>query len=257
MNLLKSFEKKIEQTLEGFFVKGFKSGVQPVELAKKLAREMEGNRTVSVSKVYVPNQYTLYLSKGDKRRLEPFKPALVKELQSFLVEQARKDGLSLPSSPQIEIVEDKKLALGEVNVTSKLMAKEEAKELSKEEAKEERLGETSVISLESLGELESLSQRPAVRKRANLILLGKTRKRIVLEKEVTSLGRLETNDVALEDPNVSRLHAEIRQEKGSFFLVDLASTNGTFLNDKPVKKEKLKDKDTISLGETILEFRET
>jgi len=256
MSLLKRFEKKIEQAVEGVFVKGFKSGVQPVELAKKLAREMEGNRTVSISKVYVPNQYTLYLSKRDKERLESFKPALIKELQSFLVEQAAKDNLSLPATPEIEIVEERKLALGQVEVASKLTVDEEVEEELGKEAREEKLGETSVIPLGGVKELESLVERPTGRKRATLILLGAARRRIPLQKRVTSLGRLETNDVALEDPNISRLHAEIRQEKGNFFLVDLASTNGTLLNDKPVKKEKLKNKDTISLGETTLEFRE-
>lgn len=255
MKLLKDFERKLEKTFEGFFTKSFRSGVHPVELAKKLSREMRENKTVSVSKVYAPNEYTLYISNTDKRKLEGFEDRLVPELQDFLDSQAKKENLVLTEAPDIKIVGKRELSLGEINVESKLTAKEEIK-TSKREAslKSRKRGGTQVISGEQAKRIKKTAAKPQA-KRATLTLLAGEKKKYPIKNDVTTIGRLGSNDVVVLDPNVSRVHAEVRWEGDGWILVDLGSTNGTYVDGRKIRRQILRGKHIISIGTTKLEFR--
>ena len=70
--MLRSIEQKIEALVEGVFGRAFRTHVQPVELARKLAKEMDDHRTVSVSRVYVPNEYTVYLGSADREQFADY-----------------------------------------------------------------------------------------------------------------------------------------------------------------------------------------
>ncbi|MBI4734247.1 MAG: DUF3662 domain-containing protein, partial [Rubrobacteridae bacterium] len=104
MSLLKDLEQRFETLFEGFFTRQFKSGVQPVEIAKKLSREMDGHRAIGVSKIYVPNHYIIHLNVQDAERLKPFERTLIGELQTFLLEHAHKEGYELLERPLLEFV---------------------------------------------------------------------------------------------------------------------------------------------------------
>ena len=110
---LRNIEQKIEGVVEKTFGRMFRSTLQPVELARRLAREMEDHKTVSVSRVYVPNQYTVYLSPADRRQFSSYESALVLELGSYLEAHARSEGLSLLSMPRIRLETDSDLRPGE------------------------------------------------------------------------------------------------------------------------------------------------
>ena len=101
MSVLRAIESKIEGLVEGVFGRAFRTHVQPVELARKLAKEMDEHRSVSVSRVYVPNEYTLYLSPGDREQFLSYEGSLIGELQEYLAEHARREGYSLLSSPRV------------------------------------------------------------------------------------------------------------------------------------------------------------
>ena len=77
MSVLRSIEHRIESLIEGAFGRAFKSHVQPVELARKLAKEMDENKSVSVSRVYVPNEYLLYLSPSDREQFSTYEESLI------------------------------------------------------------------------------------------------------------------------------------------------------------------------------------
>ncbi len=62
MSVLRNLEAKLTDIVEGTFGRVFKSEVRPVEIARKLAREMDEHKTASVSRIYVPNEYIVYLS---------------------------------------------------------------------------------------------------------------------------------------------------------------------------------------------------
>ena len=91
MSVLRSLESKIAGLVEGTFSRVFRSEVRPVELAHKLAREMDEHRSPSVSRTYVPNEYRIYLSPRDRERFADYEDALASELAGYLLEHARSD----------------------------------------------------------------------------------------------------------------------------------------------------------------------
>jgi len=233
MSLLKDFENKLESLFEGFFAKSFRSGLHPLEIAKKLARTMEEKKMVSVSRVYAPNSYTVFVSPRDKQKLTAFEAGLKLELQEFLKSKAKEEGLTILGTPEIEIVDRKELALGEIKIESKLIPPQGLPDDEDASPEPEELGPS----------------------RASLVSLGDPGEVFPLVKDTVTIGRLESNDIVVDDPEVSRVHAEIRRSKGQFVLVDLGSTNGTLVGKRRVQAERLKHKDVLSLGKTDFEFR--
>src|ERR1700730_6136644 len=120
MNLLKSVETKIANLVEGSFGRMFRSEVRPMELARKLAREMDEHRTTSVSRVYAPNEYSVWLSPRDRARYEGVEDEVIDELCAYLLEHARREDLILSSAPLISFHTDEALALGEFGIQAQL-----------------------------------------------------------------------------------------------------------------------------------------
>ena len=121
MSVLRNLEAKLGGIVEGAFGRAFKTSVQPVELAHKLAKEMEENQMVSVSRVYVPNHYRVFLSPRDREQFSSYEPALRKELSDYLLEHARQERLALTSRPQVEFHTDDRLELGEFGIQAQLL----------------------------------------------------------------------------------------------------------------------------------------
>src|SRR5438270_12331291 len=112
MSILRNLEAKLEGLFEGAFSRTFKSKVQPVEIARKLAKEMQDNKTVSISRTYVPNQYNVYLSAEDRQQFEGYEDGLTKELSDYLLEHARDHGLPLITRPSVAFHRAERLGLG-------------------------------------------------------------------------------------------------------------------------------------------------
>ena len=121
MNLLKSVETTIASLVEGTFGRLFRSEVRPMELARKLAREMDAHRTVSVSRVYVPNEYSVWLSPADRERYDGVEHEVIDELCAYLLEHARREDLILASPPHIAFHTDERLSLGEFGIQARLV----------------------------------------------------------------------------------------------------------------------------------------
>ena len=118
--MLRSIEHRIESLFEGVFGRAFRSHVQPVELARKLAKEMDEAKTVSVSRVYVPNEYHLYLSPKDREQFRGYEEGLLHELSDYLADHARREGYALVSRPRVELHEDVDLSVGEFGIATRL-----------------------------------------------------------------------------------------------------------------------------------------
>src|SRR5256885_2773112 len=116
MSVLRNLESKLADLVEGTFGRVFRSEVRPVELARKLAKEMDEHRTVSVSRTYVPNEYLVYLSSQDRQRFEGVEHEVIDELAGYLLEHARRDRLALVSRPQIEFRTGAALTPGEFGI---------------------------------------------------------------------------------------------------------------------------------------------
>ncbi len=125
MSVLRSIEHRIESIVEGVFGRAFRTHVQPVELARKLAKEMDEAKSVSVSRVYVPNEYTLYLCPGDRDQFSSYEDSLLTELSDYLSEHARREGYALLSTPQVLIEEDDDLSVGEFGIATRMVQPEQ------------------------------------------------------------------------------------------------------------------------------------
>jgi hypothetical protein len=251
MSVLRSLESKIAGLVEGTFSRAFRSEVRPVEIARKLAREMEDHKSMSLSRTYVPNEYRVYLSPRDRERFRDYEDALASELAGYLLEHARSERLAMVSRPVVEFETDDRLGLGEFGIQTRVVHPEEAADDAPPESEPEA-GRTMVYS--SAGRVaEPLEER--ARSRAQSALLITDGRRLVVGPGGVTLGRSRQCDVMLDDPNVSRTHAEIRPRGGSWVLNDLGSTNGSRLNGRKLDgSEVLKPGDEIELGTSRLTF---
>src|SRR3954454_2168891 len=119
MSVLRNIEDKIAGLVEGTFGRVFRSEVRPVELARKLAKEMDEHRTVSVSRTYVPNEYIVWLSAEDRSRYEGVEHEVIEELGAYLLEHARRERLAMISRPAIEFRTDEQLSLGQFGIQAR------------------------------------------------------------------------------------------------------------------------------------------
>jgi hypothetical protein len=249
MSVLKNLESKIAGLVEGTFSRAFRSEVRPVEIARKLAREMEEHKSFSLSRTYVPNEYRVFLSSRDRERFAEYEDSLASELTGYLLEHARREGLVLVSRPVVEFETDDRLGLGEFGIQTRVVNPEP--EVMDEPVVPES-GRTMIYS--TAGRVaEPLEERARSRHETALLLMGG--KRLVVGPAGATMGRSRQCDVMVDDPNVSRTHAEIRPRGGSWVLTDLGSTNGSRLNGRRLDApEVLKPGDEIELGATVLKF---
>ncbi len=247
MSVLRSLENKIAGLVEGTFSRAFRSEVRPVEIARKLAREMEEHKSFSVRRTYVPSEYRVFLSPRDRERFAGYEDALVVELSGYLLEYARREKLSLTVRPVIEFETDDRLRLGQFGIqTAAVHSPEPPPEVPEEGGRTLIYGSAERIS-------EPLEERAHVRQERALLLVDG--KRLVVGPAGATIGRSRQCDVVLDDPNVSRQHAEIRPRGGSWVLTDLGSTNGSVLNGRRIEgPEVIKAGDAIELGTSAITF---
>src|SRR5580698_9638025 len=119
MSVLRSIESKLESLFEGVFGRAFRSNVQPVELARKLVKEMDDHRSVSVSRVYVPNEYTIYLAPADREQFSDYEEQLCEELQDYLGEHARRERYVLLTAPHVKLDTDADLDVGVFGIATR------------------------------------------------------------------------------------------------------------------------------------------
>jgi len=251
MSVLRSLESKIAGLVEGTFSRAFRSEVRPVEIARKLAREMEEHQSRSVSRVYVPNEYAVYLSPEDRERFAGFERELRDELAGYLLEHARRERFALMSRPLIEFRTDERLRLGEFGIQARLVETDEGAGGS-DSPSQGASGHTMIYSA-----AERLREPLEARARARdaRALLVSDGRRFVVGARGATIGRSRSCDVVLEDANVSRQHAELRPRGGGWTVADLGSTNGVAVNGMRIDAARaLKAGDRIELGTTVLTF---
>jgi hypothetical protein len=252
MSMLRNLEAKLGGLVEGAFGKAFRTSVQPVELAHKLAKEMEDNQMASVSRVYVPNHYRVFLSPQDREQFASYEPALRKELSDYLLEHARQESFALSTRPQVEFHTDERLDLGEFGIQAQLLA-------APEDEREPDAPATPPPSAGDFGHTMVYSPDREVRRldpaldRRQALLVGEGRRNVLGGSRVV-VGRSREADIVLADPNVSRRHAELRRDEGGWHVVDLGSTNGIKVNGRRVDQAGLSPGDQITIGVTDLTF---
>ena len=257
MSVLRTIESKIEGLFEGVFGRAFRTHVQPIELARKLAKEMDDHRTVSVSRVYVPNEYTIYLSTQDRRQFSGYEESLVGELEEYLAEHARRERYALLTTPKVLVTTDDDLAVGEFGIATRLVQAEAergapAAEPPPPELPLEQPQQTMIYRPPTAAIPDEEAPPPPPERQVVTLTIDGRRQEITAPRVV--LGRSRSCDIRLPDVNVSRRHAELHQEGATYWIVDLDSMNGTVVNGRPVQRERLRDGDTITLGSTDIVF---
>jgi hypothetical protein len=213
---LRQFEQRLERLVEGVFARTFRSGLEPVEIARRITREMDLHRAMGVNGMVAPNHFEVAISAADHANFESYVQALNRELAEAVREHARDENYGFVGPVNVELVVDDSLVAGQFLVAGQML---------------EAPGGAPVGS----------------------ILLPDGR-RIPIGEDPVSIGRLPECDVVLSDPNVSRRHAEVRRRGNDFVVIDLGSTNGTRVNGAGVRERRLADGDEILLGSTRMRF---
>ena len=249
MGVLRTVESKLEGLVEGVFNRAFRARVQPVELARRLAKEMESYKAVSVSRTYVPNEYIVFLSREDRRQFEGYEPALLDELAAHLLEHAARENLALLTRPKVSFETDKRLRMGEFGIQARLVKPPRVGAGGGLPGRPRRddglLGDEGAPG----GRASRSPSSPAAR--ALITLDGKT---FVIDQPRAVVGRSRRCDFVLEDPNVSRRHFELQQRGADWYVVDLESTNGIAVNGRRVPSARLAPGDEIVAGTSSMRF---
>jgi hypothetical protein len=214
---LRGFEKRLENLVEGTFARVFRSSLRPVEIGRRLVREMDGERTVGVSgRTETPNSFVVWLSPTDHDQFEEMQSALVRELCDAAREHAREEGYSFVGPIQVEMHPSERLRTGAFAIEAAMV---------------EASGGAGAGSL-----------------------LLPTGQRVPLGGEPVTIGRVLDCNIQLHDPNVSRHHAEVRPSGDGYVLADLGSTNGSRVNGMRVGQQILAEGDEILIGNTKMIF---
>jgi FHA domain-containing protein len=228
MGLAEGFERRLERLVEGVFSRPFASGVQPAEVGRRLLREMEGAKLVSLDAVYVPNRHTVRLSPEDFGRMEGLAPELQRRFGELAAAEAKSRRWKFPGPFVIEFEADEGM----------------------------RQGRFEIDSVHESAEDAGGAGAGAAAGKAEVRLVGAEGSRWRLGAEEMTIGRLASCEVVLPDPNASRRHARLQKKEGAWWVVDLGSTNGTTVNDALIKERRLASGDRIKIGSSELEFVE-
>lgn len=210
--------------VEGVFARAFRGGLQPVEIGRRLTREMDLRRTVAPKGTLTPNQFVVVLSPSDRSRFAAIEDELIEELVTVARDHAEIERYSFVGPVQVVMETDDHLAPGVVLVSGEMHRDEEA-----------------------------------VRAAAQARLLLPDGRAVSLGREPKTIGRLPECAIVLSDPNVSRVHAEVRPAGGDgpaeYEVLDRGSTNGTKVNGLPISAPRiLSSGDSITLGATTIGF---
>ncbi len=213
---LQKFEGRLERMVDGTLSRAFKGELHPVEIGRRLTREMDLQRNLGVQGLIAPNAFMVHLSTSDFDRFEGFLDALVRELEEAAREHARTEEYTFVGPVTVSVVEDPSQRRGRFAIDSEVQ--------------------------------EGTAGLPA----ASVVLADG--ERVVLGPEPITIGRLPESTVLVSDPNASRRHAEIRWQGNDVVVVDLDSTNGTRVNGATIRERVLADGDEIVIGTTVLRF---
>jgi hypothetical protein len=245
---MEKVESFVSRVIEGWSARLFGAKLQPVQIAKRLIRTMEGHQTISLSKTFVPNSYVVSLGPTDFEQFDQYRRSLERDLAETLLGAARERNYTLLAYPSVEIERDEGLAPGDIRVSCALVdASGEEVDADPKRLGAVEAGHTMVLDREAL-----LREKPRA---PRAMLEQRDAAPVSLGPDPILIGRDPQNDVVLDDRRVSRKHAEIRLRLGRYTLYDLQSTNGTYVNGRRVAEKVLDDGDRISVGGLELLFR--
>ena len=231
MGVLQRFERRLEGMVTGAFTKAFKAEVQPVEIAAALQRELDNNaQIVTRERSLVPNDFVIELGPHDHERLAPYESTLTAELLELVREHADLQHYAFTGPVSVAFEKHDDLGTGPFRVRSTVRAGVDRGSTNRQTDAAER-GAAAYLTING-------TQHPVVP--PGLVL-----------------GRGSECDVRIDDPGISRRHAEIRVHgtgpDAQILVVDLGSTNGTLVDGVRAAQAPLSDGSRIVLGSTIVD----
>jgi hypothetical protein len=242
MSALSRFESFMENMVEGSVARLFRSPVQPAEIAKRLERAMEAQQTISVRRVIVPNVYRAFLNPQDFAAFQPIRGEMEREMANYLADLAQERSFTMLEHPRVELASDTDVPRRGIQVLAETV---------------------SAAPQVPGGDRTQIFQPPtgapsAAQPKARLLLSAPGGTHVIpLESTPLTIGRGLNNDIILEDTRVSRHHAQLRYRARRFWIADIGSTNGTYVNEEQIAERSLRDGDVISLGGLELTFKES
>jgi len=266
VGLFSGLEGSLEKYIEGFFRDKFKGRVQPMEMARRLAREMRERKRVSISRVYVPNEYTVYLNPEDYQTVSSIAPMLAGELEDYLEQKAKEKNFTLVAPPRVTLEAEEGVEVGQLKVSGKFgpaafpaggAERREGLETARRPESMAGEGENQEDTLRFYP-THNTAPIPAVpgERRARLVVTAGPQQGKVfpLVSCPLTIGRRDTCDLVLNDASVSRRHAQVSCRHGEYTITDLNSTNGIYVNGARVTSRVLRPGDTVKIGTTLCIF---
>jgi hypothetical protein len=253
MGLMSKIEGALSGVMEGTFGWLFRTRLEPVELARKLERAMSANTDVGVGadRRIAPNVYEVYVSASDYKRFEPHMRTLTQRLSDRLIASARENGITMTTRPLVRLHEASDIRTGQTRIACQLLDPQTIAAAG---------GADDIGSLDSTrtigpDETAELNEQIRAREEASsvppawLTLVRPSRGQpIRLERQTVRIGRNLSNEIIVNDPKVSRFHAQIRYENGQFVVYDV-STNGVRVNGARAQRPvPLRPNDTLGVG---------
>lgn len=252
MGVLQDFERRLEGAVEGFFARMFKSGLQPIEMAKGLQNYARDTQTVSADGVVVPNVYRFWIHPKDHERLTRLGIDLANELASVVVGTADERGWILRGPVVVRVEKSDDPPVGKYKLSGRV------EPVQAPEPRPARRRPTPAQQAAGADHTQVLGSGGAPRTRTGAalrVLDSPQQAETVLERR-TVAGRAPTCDLVLDDSTVSREHAAFVRRDAGWWVVDLNSTNGTKVNGRTAAEHPLKHGDRVTLGDAALEFVE-
>ena len=277
LNPIAWVEDRLAGVFEGAVGKVFRSRLQPVEMVRRLEREMDENLTVSPNRRVAANAYQLFISQNDYERFAPTLPALLKSLQDSVIAAARRHGYTLTTRPVVKILVDPQLGTGEQNCSTFLLDSTQLQYFANQGVDQQSTALPPTVehdgpvpsrapSAPLMGNPDAtqlFGQGPAFAPPMPggpvaapampfAALVMRTAQgpgqQYPLNRDVIHIGRHTENDIVINDKRVSRVHAEIKYQHGQFVLFDLGSLNGVLINGVALRQATLRNGDILAFG---------
>ena len=254
MGIFQRFEKGVEGAVSGVFARAFKGDVQPVEIAARLQRELDAEaKLMSRDKKLVPNDFTVELSQHDHDKLAPYAATLTRELGDELRTHAADRGYVFSGPIHIDLELDTRLPTGRFTVSSEAVAGVAVPAASESSSASRRADDRRADDRRADDRREEGFPPEGGRTRAGELVLEVNGMRHPLAPPGLVIGRGTEADLRINDPGISRRHAEIRvgqSDDGSIDIVDLGSTNGITVDGHKVRHAVLREGSRIEIGTT-------
>jgi len=245
VGVLQRFEGRLDQLVNGAFARAFRSEVQPVEVAAALQRELDDQAAVvSRESTMAPNVFTVELGANDHERLAPYAQALNAEFAAMVTEHAQAQGYTLIGPVDVTMVRVDDLGTGLFRVSSA----SQAGVVAQPQVRQPLATQPAASPQPAAPPVPE----PALTTNARLVINDTG---FPLTAPVVTIGRGSDAGIRIDDPGISRHHAEIRHSESGFSIIDLASTNGTLVAGERIGERALTDGDEIRMGSTLMVFR--